>query len=332
MRFILPALLALLAAGCAAPPASQRAPLDPRRPVATTAAFELHSNPWINLHHLLHRMALWDADRPQEVPTTAAILESVGCADLQRALPAYAELTHRDLLFDPLMGALKQALTEAGSPLDPGVELPEPVGEALRAALPDYLALWWEEHDGANRAWIEGVLPLLRRHEAQLVAELERAYGGAFPAEPIRVDVSAYANWAGAYTSNHPDHITLSSFDPENGGPGALEVLLHEASHSFELESSLQRDLDTAFGTSGGRPPRDLWHMIFFFTAGELTARVLARDGIHDYVPYGERVGIYTERGPARVKLIQALDDHWRPFLRGEITRAEALTRLAQDL
>ena len=58
----------------------------------------------------------------------------------------------------------------------------------------------------------------------------------AWPKDPIRVDVSEYANWAGAYTYTYGwsrVHEIVSSADPADQGDAALEILFHEATHGF---------------------------------------------------------------------------------------------------
>src|SRR5208282_4796382 len=94
-----------------------------------------------------------------------------------------------------------------------------------------------------------------------------------WPKEKIRVDVSAYANSAGASTTLDPLRVIISSTDPRNQGDEAFEVLFHEASHGIAepVQSAIIRECrqrDKAI-------PRDLWHALIFYTTGEVIRPLL---------------------------------------------------------
>ena len=148
------------------------------------------------------------------------------------------------------------------------VELDASYEHVLRAALPLYREHFWQAHDASNRAWIASAVKALERYESALVERMLTAYGGEWIDKPVRVDVCAYANWAGAYTTDEPTHITLSSTDPEAQGHSALEVLMHEASHSTEMFSALGAELTAAFEARGAQTPSGLWHLFIFVSAG----------------------------------------------------------------
>ncbi len=321
--------LCLIVCACASSPAP--VPL-----VLETDAYALHSDPWINVHHFLYQWARGQVSRqpndrrpPVEV---AEVSEFSMLTPDQRdawaaALEHYRDLVDKDLLFDEDMEALKEALA--------AIDGPESIAALDSAALLEaarevFVDRWWPKHDGANRAWIQAMRPMLEKYEGRLVHELERAYGGTWPEYAIRTDVTYYANWAGAYTSWRPDHIVLSSGGDEHQGVAGLEILVHEASHSESLGSPLHEELDRLFEEAGARAPFNLWHVFYFVTAGELTRRVLAEEGIDDYVPYGERVGLYRRTRWDGMHAV--LLEHWVPFLRGELERDEALRRIVAVL
>src|SRR2546429_5270309 len=89
----------------------------------------------------------------------------------------------------------------------------------------------WGGPEQTSRRWILQVAPLVREQGVGLSERLADIYQTRWPHEKIRVDVVAYANWAGAYTTVDPLRVTISSLDPRNQGPQALEVLFHEGSH-----------------------------------------------------------------------------------------------------
>lgn len=305
--------------------------------LAQTPHFRLHSDPWMNLHHFLYqwsrgeegigtgRQAVAVPEREEEDALSPEQARGWrGAVDLYRE--ALAERGH----FDDLMLEIKTALWARS----PGEPLPRArleallpgLGEALASAFPVYRARWWPAHDRANRAWLAGVLPLLERHEEFGVATLERAYHGRLQ-ERLRVDVTAYANWAGGYTSNGPAHVVVLSTDPMNEGVYGLELLMHEPGHASPLGRPLREGLAAAFQGAGAEVPSNLSHAILFFTAGWIAGEVAREEGRGPHTPYAVAEGLVGFRGWEG--LWPALEADWRPFLDREISREEALSRLA---
>jgi hypothetical protein len=171
---------------------------------------------------------------------------------------------------------------------------------------------------------------------------LAQVYGGHWPAEPIRVDLTAYANWQGGYTFSAQPHaspyITISSTDPAIQDAGALEILFHEASHVIAswigprgLEGPLETALASAYRVRRETPPPDLGHVIIFYSVGELTRQCLQARGRPGYEPYADRLGLY-DRLLTWTVYRQALAKHWQPYLDGTIDQATALHRLVEEL
>src|SRR5262249_6983744 len=155
----------------------------------------------------------------------------------------------------------------------------------------------------------------------------------------IRVDISAYANWAGAYTTVDPLRVTISSLDARNQGSSALEVLFHEASHGIAepvnqaiIRECRQRDKAI---------PRDLWHALVFYTTGEVIRPIMARNqkaqqengdgatGGEPYKPYAMREGLY-QRGWDRY--LDLLKQFWQPYLDSQETFDDAIARMVSAL
>lgn len=239
----------------------------------------------------------------------------------------------RDLIFDHVLKILKHRLTrmdamdEEASPV-----LVAEVVAALRAVMPIYSASWWRAHDEANRRWMLQLHPHVVVAETWFATRLAQVYGGGWPAEPIRVDLAAYANWAGAYTTHEPDHITIASTDPAYQGDGSLEVLFHEASHIGGLVGPLEEALAAVYRARRETPPPDLWHVMIFYSTGELTRQWLHERGRQEgYEPSADRLGLYT-RSHSWTLYRQALATHWQPCLTGTIDCTTALQRIMEAL
>ena len=313
---------------------------DACRPVES-GRFSFHSHPWINLHHFLFQWARnlpqrqsGDRRRAVEVSEQAQLgnLENAERRIWERALDYYRErLIAADLLFDRRLISLRDQLVaiacSAAGPDSFGTEYP---GAGLRMvlleAMPVYRRHWWPVHHAANRAWIRGQLDLLKEYEATFAKRLADAYGGEWPSERIRVDAAAYANWAGAYTTNDPDHVTIEG-DGYKGLDG-LEILFHEVSHASFFEQRVLGQLAAAFRAHGAGPPNRLFHAIQFATPAELLRSLLSAERRDRFRSVAERV---NERSRSRDQYRVVLK-HWKPFLDGELERAEALDRIAVEL
>jgi hypothetical protein len=178
----------------------------------------------------------------------------------------------------------------------------------------------------------------VREQGVGLSERLADIYQTRWPREKIRVDLSGYANWSGAYTTVDPLRVTISSLDSRNQGPGALEVLFHEGSHGIAepVQAAIIRECrqrDKAI-------PRDLWHALVFYTTGEVLRPVLgssdATAGDQDgsvpgggYTPYALREGLYQRGWNDYFKLLQRF---WQPYLDGHASFDDAIARMVSSL
>ena len=153
---------------------------------------------------------------------------------------------------------------------------------------------------------------------------MARALAAEWLPLPIMVDASVYASWFGAYMTQNPVHITMSSNARGNQGSLGIEGLLHEAAHS------LTGPLDSALATTAAREgrvlPRELAHLVLFYTAGETV-----RDDIRDHVPHAERFGLWKQSSSAE-RYRALLARVWRPHLEGHRSFADAIARIVGAL
>lgn len=302
--------------------------------------FEFHSGFWLNLHHTLYYQA-----RQQKSPGAAPVLAASALNPTeQRAWDAgvsyYAQTyAGKDLLVALDLVLIKNQLGDfetcddlAGfkkKTCDAG--LPKQLTEVLDAAAPVYRAHLWQAHDRANRRWISSVAPLVRRSGVELSHRLAEIYQTDWPQERIRVDVTAYANSAGAYTTIDPLRVTVASLDPRNQGAEALEILFHESSHGISdnvqdaiLRECRQRDKPV---------PRDLWHALLFYTTGEVIRPTVfpSDQGTPKtgYVPYAVREGLYKRGWETYLRV---LTDYWQPYLDGKQSFDDAVAHMVSAL
>jgi hypothetical protein len=307
--------------------------------------FDFHSDPWINLHHFLFE---WARNVPERLASdgrrsveVAERHELAALADADRAawttaLRVYRErVVTSDLLRDPQLVAFRSTLAQIDCPVAtaarsvPAAPWPD-VRAALETAMPVYRRHWWARHDAANVELINGTAGRLDAVEATLASRLAAAYGGLWPSERLRVDVTAYASWTGAYTTNDPDQVTMSSLNPLHAGWNGIEVLFHEVSHASFLEQPLYRGLSQAFG-SGRAIPDGLGHVLQFVTPAELLRPMLDTGARAGFRPYAEEAGLY-ERIPIWATFRSAAYEAWVPALGGDSPREDAWRQLAAKL
>jgi hypothetical protein len=295
--------------------------------------FEFHSGFWINLHLFLYleavtRKGAGDIGREAEFTADSTISTTLAGNDKtawDSAVAYYqANLISLDLLTNDKMRAIKNALENlenessvSRANLNPGVV------HALDTASSIYRTNWWPAHDKANRDWIAAVTPLVDQNGNQLTQKISTAYETPWPDAPIRVDVVAYANSSGAFTTLHPTRITLSSQDPSNQKLTALESLLHEASHTM-VEASGNLILNDYSAHRRTAPP-DLLHAILYFTTGYYMTQVYS-----DYIPYADGNNLWQQ--VAWSGFHAAILKDWQPHLDGKSTVRDALSQLVADV
>jgi hypothetical protein len=373
LQLALPVVLQCTSTRVWAFPAQPQAQIDSS--YGPLPVFELHSGFWINLHHTLYQQARQrkgssNVSGPSNSvgsvrgkagnktgPTLQVVLGSkAGFSGAEQrawdeAVAYYAgNYADQDLSLstelilltnqlgnfegcDELSGA-KEKICDAG--------LPPKLTRILEAAGSVYRAHHWPEHDRANRAWIARVAPLVREQGLGLAQHLADIYQTQWPLEKIRVDVTVFANSSGAYTTLDPLRVIISSADPRNQGPAALEMLFHEASH--EIAQTVQQAIIRECRQRQKPIPRDLWHALLFYTTGEVIRPVMASQGApmpagddaqgagqndSEYIPYAVREGLY-QRGWN--EYFKVLTRFWQPYLDGRAKFDDAIAHMVSAL
>ncbi|HHP7239476.1 hypothetical protein [Longibacter sp.] len=336
---LLVCLTSYLGAGYRAAAAQDALSADTVAPEAVhevTAHFALRSHPWLSLHHFLYQWACTeDADRRcarrmtvSEKKMLAALPEPDRILWLQ-AVELYRAVQDRSLLFDDALIQVKSLISEPADSIPANLsDVPLGLGKALEAAMPVYRKHWWDQHRERARQWMRTTAATLRSVEASSVAQLEHVYGGTWPEEPVQVDVTPYANWAGAYTTVRPTHVIIMA-DGNGGDARDVEVLLHESAHGDFFTQPLKSTLRTAFRAHQAEPPDRLWHSVIFFVSGEVARRTVA-DRPSEFKPYWAGIDAFVE-GERRNEF-DALRSTLGALFEGMIERDAAFDALASRL
>jgi hypothetical protein len=303
-------------------------------PVTEVSQLRIYSTFWQNLHHFLY-VSAWAtrpvvpraprlAMPPPQEPVVSLTAEEK--ASWNAAVTYYdRNVASKDLLFDDGLTRMKVALADADDRLTN-----VPIDEALRSTLLEAAAIyrkyWWRDHDAANRSWIALVSRQTPTVAAAIIERLTALYGVPWFTTPVRVDVVRVGKSLGAYTSINPrPHIVFASGDSSYDGWAGTEMLFHEASHALFLKVRMAID-DAA--KVANKQPRDLWHVVLFYIAGELTRQQLAKNGI-EYRPYLYANRLFDTAWPA---FREPIERHVRPFVDGQVTMDRMATELAQAL
>ena len=303
-------------------------------PIQTQAPiFQFENRAWVNLHHFLYVLGRASAGAPdakrEAVAQALGDASSAPLTEVERerwnnAVSRYATtFSKQDLVFDAHATAATNAIAAVsdGSALS-ATAVPVEIRNALTDVMPIYQKRWWPAHADANRKRIAEFYGQLSRHGRAMVDRLTRLYGERWPAGGVRVQVAAYTNWSGAYSTRGP-LLVVASLPSAHDGTSGLEILFHEAMHQWDdqMEARLRR----ASAAAGAPAPGDLSHALIFYTAGHVT-RGVAGDS---HVPYAEASGIW-QRSLGRFKPI--LDAHWKPYLDGAGSIDDALIRVLRAM
>ena len=328
LRLTISLLATILSTSLLVPGASSE---EPRGALQKKPIFVFYTDEvWLNLHHFLYvlgRAQNKTADSTREAVNKAGAEQEKGFAVLtatertawNEAVSAYATgFSKKDLVFDDPLPAVTKALAQAGeagsltnSEIDPAIVA------TLQRVQPIYRKAWWREHKRANEVWRSSIEKLVQQHGAPVLSFITRAYQASWPEAGYPVHLSAFTNWAGAY-STEGNLLVVSTLAEGNRELYGLEIIFHEAMHQWDPQ--VFEALQTQARLQNKLVARGLSHALIFFTAGEAVRRVSAA-----HMPYADKAGVW-QRGMSQFR--QPIEQTWKPYLDGKGTRDEAMAEL----
>ncbi len=296
--------------------------------------FRLESKEWPNLHSFLYvlarsRMGAQDSRRVavRDAPSDLAGFDTLSAEERKTWNDAIAVYQANAAGLDISHGKLVDvnyavADLTSGQGIEAARGIPIELRDALQKAEPVYRKVWWPRHDAANQAWIRELRPQIRRYGPQIVQRLESAFQHPWAAGPLRVEVVAYANWAGAFTTDDPPLITMSSLNEEHRGADAVEQLFHECSHL--MMGTVDASLRSHAQKVGKELSRDVLHTILFYTVGQVVSQILP-----EHVPYAIHYGLWQGGWKKNYEMLKL---YWQPYLDGKTSMDEAMDGLLRAI
>jgi hypothetical protein len=315
---------------------ASRGQASERVPIAATARFAFFSDFETNLNDALiaaglarkgHKPELFQSG--DEVACFAKQPSSVRAA-WNRALDYYAEIVSPGDFGGRAQYLIRLQLAgiDEGEFKDAEARQFVEIARSFRsAAAPAYRACRWPAQDERNRRWVEELKPRLAASEQKILLHLEQLYRKRLKGPPIPVDVVQTVSWAGANSVLRGPagvHLLVSI---ENQGLSALEVVFHETSHGFMAPGDPVREaLENAGSAANFKLPGDLWHVVLFYTTGEVVRRALDEGGTPGFTPM--LYGIFGRGSWTAYR--KPLEETWRPYVEDERSLSDSAAGLIE--
>lgn len=289
---------------------------------------------WLNLHHFLYvlgRAQNHASDSQRRAVVNAPFDQAEGFTNMslsnrqvwEDAVRFYANgVSKQDMIFDDALIEVTNAMRVPSNATAEALKVDPALRATLLRASAVYRKVWWPKHRRENHARVSEYARELERHGDTVLAYVTRAYQMSWPKGGYAINVSGYANWAGAYSTTG-DLIVISSLDPGTSGTLGLESMFHEAMHQWDqpMMARLSR-LSNEHQTPS--PREGITHALIWYTAAEAVKSVVPA-----HVGYAESGGMWKQKGLGSFKA--GLDSHWKPYLEGKSSLDAALVGLLKS-
>lgn len=264
----------------------------------STQYFMFHNNYWMNLHHFLYQKASGnqlsklqqDGNEMLVIGEKAveAALSSQQRSDLDSTIDFYKNnLIHKGLLRG--LGKERYWLQQQiGYMAVTDSTVSSEFVNVLNNVSKTYRETYWPIHKKHNEEILEHQILNIRKLEESIIPRMESLSLTPWPSgKRVRVDLTAYANYAGGYTPTRPIfNIIISTIDPRVYSSDFLETIFHEGSHLlFRYGSPWRESIFKNFeaGDYKMKFPRHLWHISLFYLCGEVCTEEFEKIGIPNY-------------------------------------------------
>jgi len=290
---------------------------------------------WLNLHHFLYVLGRAqngapDAKRSAVERAPADQVEGLkGLNEADRkawadAVTFYANgPSKQDAIFDLGLIDITNAMRVAPAAGSKALKVDAALLATLEQAASIYRRVWWPRHQKMNHERVREFAGYLGERGDKVVAYISKAYQERWPKGGYLVNMSGYANWAGAYSTSRGGLIVISSLDQGTAGSLGLESMFHEAMHQWD-EPMMARLVRLSKEHQTPRPREGITHALIWYTAAEAVKSVIPA-----HVGYAESLGMWRQKLNGSFKA--GLDTYWKPYLEGKGTLDDALVGLLKS-
>jgi len=312
----------------------------PKRPSDhTTDYFEFHNSFWINLHHFLYQKA--DGGQLGKLREDGFEFPDIGEENTLNQL----SFQEREILDDAILYYRDSLVTKdlrrdlnglsiwfqghEGVARIKDTTYGQKFTETINRFAPVYQKRLWKMHGSHNLHVLAKNFETIDAIEEEVLLKMEKLSMNKWPDSiKVRVDITAYGNWAGAYTTSRPHmNIILSTMDPLMGTTYFQETVLHEGSHLLYLfgKSPIRDMFYNQSEDMGIEFPRNLWHASMFYLCGRATQDALIKRNVQH--PMNMEVKhIFSGYNSMVFKAIN------ESYYRGEINADTMVERLLEQL
>lgn len=299
--------------------------------------FTFQSNKYLNAHLFLYNKAIGCkfGKKPNDSLAYYSFKDKFGTLDqkeiseLNNIIRYYKDsLLSKDLLFDSTMTEFSDLLSEANLPkIKWKLKWQLETMNTLKLFEPYFTKLYWFAIDSTNKAWLNTYKQQIKEMEISFIPALEKIYQTKLPDTKIKVDLSCYATWTGAYSyKNSYCHIIFSSYSKANQGDLAAEVIFHEASHF--LVDKLAEQIQIALNGKEVKKSTNLWHNIIFYTTGyEMIKQYKVK--WKTFEPYYVQMK-FEEKFPDFKVSVDGCKLYWNDYIEGKLTFNAAVKKLVE--
>ena len=292
--------------------------------IKQTKKFTFHSNFWVNMHHFLYQQAKKRRVSRKYAHPEREILRTLSGKRKQyyeEAIKYYhLHFIKHSLVFDEMLVEIRNALIQNKSTRKlQHRKLKQPLIQVLNNFAPVYKKYLWKMHHQANMACIKRYLPTIKNFENKAFELIAKWAQNTWLKHKIRVDLSKFTNWAGAYTTDEPI-VTISSVDKRHQGTQFIEILFHEPSHSIisAQKYAVAKAIAAVEKTSGQKVPRGFWHKILFYFAGKATQQLVEDQG--------KKHRLYMQDKIVSPQNFEVMEKYFAPYFAGQATLEESIS------
>lgn len=254
----------------------------------TTNHFTFHNNKWMNLHHFFYEQASHGQKRKLKddgvsfINTNDSLTVERLDNNTREVFLSGISFYKKNVINQPLLiksGRILKWLQRQPDKKIADTTYSSSFTNILNTLEPIYNEYFWEKHKTQNQVLLDRFKNTISANEKYVIQKLENLSGNQW-SKVVRVDITAYGNWAGAY-SPASDNIVVSSMDPLMHSTLFVEFVFHESSHLlFDRYSPFRKSLYQISKETNIKYPRNLWHAAMFYLSGLATKEALGNSNI----------------------------------------------------